>query len=373
MDKHYFILMPSEFTVDRARVLAILADDKGHANWDLCQKLGKDRGNMSRELRVMVEGELIYEGPTRYTTNPKSKNRQYPERPFYIREDNRVYTSFVDFILGENLREVLIEFLRSNHMKKIIAEKGFLFAYDLIKNHLHDSEIKRIVSKEMLSLPETEKYYEIYNSLGERSGQVDNRFRELFEQTSDDTLVSDNHDFKEEFEFLYSYSDSEPLSEVFPNNRGIQILGEFDFLFSIEFYRDNIVRSFIKYYKRLEEKGEISQGFREFLEHDSYLSPMTSYPVNNSLYLIFIPPFQRIYDDVFLLKEQDIDRFILRAQTIYNNFEDILLERNKNLILDHDTLNLETKVYIYHWNVAITRFDMELLSKLFKPLLTINA
>lgn len=336
----------------------ILADDEGHANWDLCERLGIDRGNMTRELRAMEEDGLIYKGPSRSTTNPKHKNKQYLEHPFYIGKDNSVYTPFVNFIIKEDLRDVLIEFLRSDHMKKIIAERGFLFAYDLIKNHLKDPGIKRIVSEEMLSLPETEKYYEIYNILGELPGQVDDKFKDLFEPISNDFSVSDNHDFKEEFEFLYSYSNSEPLREVFPNNRGIKILGEFDFLFSIEFYRKNLVRSFIKYYKGLEEKGEISQGFRKFMELDNYLSPLTSYPVSNSLYLLFIHPFQRIYDDVFLLTEQDVDSFILRAQTIYENFEDILLERNKKLILDDDTLNLEAKVYIYHWNVAITRFDI---------------
>jgi hypothetical protein len=94
------------------------------------------------------------------------------------------------------------------------------------------------------------------------------------------------------------------------------------------------------------------------MELDSYLSPLTSYPVNNSLHLIFIHPFQRIYNDVFLLDKQDANRLILRAQMVYDNFDDILLERNKDQILDLDILELEVKVFIYHWNVAITRFDL---------------
>jgi hypothetical protein len=164
------------------------------------------------------------------------------------------------------------------------------------------TEIKSIASRELLSLSETAKYYEIYNKMEEHSSQVDDKFKELFEPASFDPSVSDNQGFKEEFKFLYCYDDSEPLGEVLPNSEGIKILEEFDSLFSIEFYRKNIFRSFEHYYGLLEEKGEISQGFRKFMELDSYFSPLTSYPVNNSLYLIFIHPFQRIYNDVFLLK-----------------------------------------------------------------------
>lgn len=358
MNTHYFILMSSEFTVGRARIFVILADDEGHANWELSKRLGIDRGNMTGELRAMEEDGLIYKGPSRRNTNPEHKNKRYPEQPFYIIKDNIVYTSFVNFILKEDLRAILIEFLRSNHVRKIISEKGFLLAYDLIKNHLRDSEIKRIVSKEMLSLPEAAKYYEIYNSLRVRPNEVDDKFKELFDPESDDSSLSDNQDFKEKFEFLYNYDDSEPLGAVFPNNRGIKILGEFDYLFSIEFYRKNVFTSFKQYYRQLEAKGKISQGFRKFIELDNYLSPLTSFPVSNSLYLLFIHPLQRIYDDVFLLTEQDMSSFILRAQTIYENFEDFLLERNRNLISDQDILGLDVKVFTYHWNVAITRFDI---------------
>jgi hypothetical protein len=350
--------MPPKFTVDRAKVLAILSDDEGHANWELSEKLEEDTGNMSKQLQSMEKDELISKGPSRDTTNPKSKNRKYREDPFYIKKDDRVYSSFVDYVVKEDLKDDLTMFLRSNSMKKIIAEKGFLFAHELIKDHLHDPEIKGIASRELLSLSETAKYYEIYNTLGVRTGQVDDKFKELLEPASFDPSVSDNQGFKEEFKFLYCYEDSEPLSAVFPNDRGIKILQDFDYMFSIEFYRKNVFTFFNNYYKRLEEKGEISSGFREFMELDSYLSPLTSYPVNNSLYLIFIPPFQRIYDDVFLLEKDDVAHFILRAKIIYNNFQDILLERNKNLILDHDILELEAKAFTYHWNVAITRFDL---------------
>jgi hypothetical protein len=352
--------MPSKFTVDRAKVLAILADDEGHANNDLCKRLGKnDLGNMSRFLKAMQEDGLIHKGSSRPTSNPRSKRPGSPEQPFYIDKNDDFYSSFVDYVVKEDLKDDLAIFLRSNHMNGIIAEKGFIFAYGLIKKHLlQNPEIKSIASRELLSLSETAKYYEIYDTLGVRTGQVDGKFKELFEPASFDPSVSDNQGFKEEFKFLYCYDDSEPLSAVFPNDKGIKILGEFDFMFSVEFYRKNIFRFFKNYYKRLEEKGEISSGFREFMELDSYLSPLTSYPVNNSLYLIFIPPFQRIYDDVFLLEKEDVAHFILRAQIIYNNFQDILLERNKNLILDHDILELEAKAFTYHWNVAITRFDL---------------
>ena len=357
IDKDDVIIMPPKFTVNKARVFATLADDKGHANKDLIKELGQDKSNMSRLLQGMMVDELIYQGPKQPTFDSESKKRLGKKDPFFIRNDGRVYSSFIDFVVINCEKELFAEFLGSDHMNKVIAEKGFLFAYDLVKEKLKYSEIKNIASRELFSLPETAKYYEIYNMLGEHPERVDDKFKELFEPPIDDPLLPYEEDFKVEFEFLYSYDDSEPAGEVFPNNRGIKILAKFDILPSVEFYRTNIFKFFQEYYERLEVEGKISPGYRKYLEQDNFLSPLTSYPVNNSLHLIFSPPFQRIYDDVFLLNAQDIEMFVLRARAIYENFEDILLERNKELFSDDYILNLDAKIFIYHWNVAITRFD----------------
>jgi hypothetical protein len=147
----------------------------------------------------------------------------------------------------------------------------------------------------------TKEYYKIYNYLGKRQEQVQDKFKELFEPTRNDSSVPDNQDFKEKFIFLYSHDYPEPMDEVFPNKIGIKILGEFDFLHSVKFYRENVFKFINQYYARQEKEGEISSEFRKFMELDGYLSPFTSFPVDDSLYLIFSPPFQRIYDDVFLL------------------------------------------------------------------------
>jgi hypothetical protein len=136
---------------------------------------------------------------------------------------------------------------RSPYMNRIIAEKGFIFAYGLIKKHsLQYPEIKSIASRELLSLSETAKYYEIYNTLGVRTSQVDDKFKELFEPAIDDPTLRDDQNFEEVFRFLYCYDDSEPLGEVLPNSKGIKILEEFDSLFSIEFYRKKRIYIFQK-------------------------------------------------------------------------------------------------------------------------------
>jgi hypothetical protein len=36
----------------------------------------------------------------------------------------------------------------------------------------------------------------------------------------------------------------------------------------------------------------------------------------------------------------------------------MLLDRNRDQFLNQDILELDTKVFTYHWNVAITRFDI---------------
>ena len=106
--------MPPKFTADRAKVLAILADDEGHANHDLCKRLGKnDPGNMSSFLKEMQKEGLILKGPSRPTSNPISKRPGSPEQPFYIDKNDDFYSSFVDYVVKEDLKDDLAIFLRS--------------------------------------------------------------------------------------------------------------------------------------------------------------------------------------------------------------------------------------------------------------------
>ena len=91
---------------------------------------------------------------------------------------------------------------------------------------------------------------------------------------------------------------------------------------------------------------------------DNYLSPLSSYPVNGTLQLLFAQPFQRIYEDIYLLDGEAFKLLSSRAAAIFNNFADIVFELIKNDPPEEKILRTMTKQLIFHWNIASTRFDL---------------
>jgi hypothetical protein len=110
---------------------------------------------------------------------------------------------------------------------------------------------------------------------------------------------------------------------------------------------------------------------QEFLQHDTYLSPLTSYPFNDYERLLFAPAFHRIFEDVYLLNKDDREILIMRARAIYDNFADLLLDRQRAImrfVLDEEPveayqvmpledLKAETRAFIFYWNAVSTGFD----------------
>ncbi|MGD0954608.1 MAG: hypothetical protein ABR985_19855 [Methanotrichaceae archaeon] len=147
--------------------------------------------------------------------------------------------------------------------------------------------------------------------------------------------------------------------ELIPNEIGlIKILGDFEPIDAVRFYRENIHKSVVEGLERLAEQGIITEGLHQFLTSDNYLSPLTSYPVNGTLQLILLQPFQRIYEDIYLLDGESFKRMSTRAAAIYNYFPDILFELIRSDPPDHEALEIIIKQMIFHWNVASTRFDL---------------
>jgi hypothetical protein len=94
------------------------------------------------------------------------------------------------------------------------------------------------------------------------------------------------------------------------------------------------------------------------LVFDNYLSPLTSYPVNGTLQLILSQPFQRIYDDIYLLDGEFLSLMSTRAAAVHKYFSDILFELVRSDPPNRKALEIITQQMIFHWNVASTRFDL---------------
>ena len=177
----------------------------------------------------------------------------------------------------------------------------------------------------------------------------------------------------------------------------------FNALHAIEFYRKIINDDYSKLYREVAPTNFITEAMKEFTDYDVCLSPLTSYPKNNPPNLLLQRPYERIYDDAYILNESDHEKFIKRAYVVYSHFAEILFaaciedmrlseidlidyeiiqmheylqvidevlpEENiedlrryesrqdylKNII---DHIQVTIKLAIYYWNIASLRFDM---------------
>lgn len=104
---------------------------------------------------------------------------------------------------------------------------------------------------------------------------------------------------------------------------------------------------------------------RDFVELDIQLSPITSMRTDFSPKLLLYHPFVRIFSDVYLLSEEDIEKFTMRAYILYSNFPEmfssaikyIILERNDHRDFMRDIESL-VKQAIFYWNISSHNFDI---------------
>jgi hypothetical protein len=73
------------FTDKELIILAALADDKGHALWDLEQKTEIRKSNLKPKIDSLIGKGAIYKGAARKTRNKNSSHPNDTEHPYYIR------------------------------------------------------------------------------------------------------------------------------------------------------------------------------------------------------------------------------------------------------------------------------------------------
>lgn len=74
--------------------------------------------------------------------------------------------------------------------------------------------------------------------------------------------------------------------------------------------------------------------------------------------ILFSNPYERIYEDAYLLDGESFWVLSGRAAAIYNTFADFLFEYLKYYYMKQENREIFIKEMIYSWNVASTRFDM---------------
>jgi hypothetical protein len=215
--------------------------------------------------------------------------------------------------------------------------------YDIVAEYYLQSHFRSIASKSLLDLPAAKKEYKNF------ARELQTTISEV-EPPAADTGTADPIYLLDELRETHE----ELAPKQYPH---IEMLNSIDPLNAVRFYRENIHESIVKGLEKLKKRKIITEGLCSFLTCDNYLSPLSSYPVNGTLTLLFSRPFQRIYEDAYLLNKDSFEPLSRRAAAIYNNFSDILFEQFRSDPPDRKALEIKTKEMIFQWNVASTRLD----------------
>lgn len=231
--------------------------------------------------------------------------------------------------------------LDSNYANLFIEQVGFREMYKLIESDLERSDFRIISTKILLNHPSTIAEYE---------GMAEQLSKSIFEIV--ELLGADSNRLKS-LELLSHIKHNIESNFI----ESLSILGNLDQLQSIKFYRNTVHETFVEVIRKLWEKCLITEGVFNFFAFDTYLSPLTSYPINDLSQLILSPyPFQRIFEDAYLIDKDAFAVLSGRAAAINNFFVDILFELIKDN-MESDEIITITKELIFYWNVASTRFD----------------
>lgn len=88
-------------TEKQFKVLMILFDNKGHAEWELAKDLKMEESNLNPFLKRLVKKKFIIQGPPRKSEKPRHrKEGDYKEFPYYLTNDLE--------ILGIIIREMAV-------------------------------------------------------------------------------------------------------------------------------------------------------------------------------------------------------------------------------------------------------------------------
>ncbi len=74
------------FNQAELRILALLGDEKGHAQWEICDKLKIDKAYASKTLKGLKNRGLIF-SEERSLIRPRKERGPHTEHPYYIQKD----------------------------------------------------------------------------------------------------------------------------------------------------------------------------------------------------------------------------------------------------------------------------------------------
>jgi len=168
-------------TKTQVKVILILLDNEGHAEWELARILEIEESNLNPILKNLEKMEIIHRGQIRISKNRWARKGEYVEYPYYlcdslselktmIREivkTNKGYDA--GFLLGIIRESKYIEFMEEkfkDDLKKIIMEE-LRNSYPPLKDPFFVKVIEPSINVENIAMPcpsrsEIEEWYSYY-------------------------------------------------------------------------------------------------------------------------------------------------------------------------------------------------------------------
>ena len=257
-------------TKSQFKILFALSDGNSYSNKQLAEKLGRSDTNTLNDLIILRKMGLA----TRFDRENLEDGRR-SDKPYYLTPSKFIsvdeFKELMTFItVDKNFRDA---FFNSDYITICINYDGLLSFLEQFKDFLHDQDAKRDISRRLFGHKTIIKAY---------TELLDSRF--------------------------------------------IEILQWFDALEAYNFYKKVIGTDYLNRYWKKADKDNPNDAklLRSFLEYDIALNPFTSYPVNDPIKLLFLKPFERLYNDVYLIDHSSDDILVRRAYLIYSNFKEIL-------------------------------------------------
>lgn len=252
------------------------------------------------------------------------------------------YRQVFNIYLADDINKLIT----SEYTNSTIEKIGFEKLFKIIEQNLLLPKFNHIASKSLLNHKATKDEYanlaiQLKDKIVQQSSEIEhNGFSE--------------HGPVELSNFLAEIGQELTIKII----TRIDILSKFNPLQSIPFYRDTLHPTIIEAYSKLAEESIISRGLRDLLIFDNYLSPLTAHPASSVIKILFAKPFERIYEDAYLMGAKEFSLLSYRAFAVYIHFSDLLFEYFKYNPLNQDDREIVIKDMIYSWNVASTRFDL---------------
>ncbi len=93
-------------TKTQVKIILILLDNAGYAEWQIAQMLRMEESNLNRILGILVKMGTIYKGKSRISKRPHKKKGNYSEVPYYLKRDLKALKRIIRALIESERTEI---------------------------------------------------------------------------------------------------------------------------------------------------------------------------------------------------------------------------------------------------------------------------